>query len=88
MLEELRAEARAADQAHTQAVAAARQAEAQLWQERLQQAEAAAHQQVSEASAAVAACNWSIGLPVHPGGGCARQAYAVLHALEVRLIPP
>lgn len=46
VLEGLRAEASAADQAHTQAVAAARQGESQLWQERLQQAEAAAHQQV------------------------------------------
>ncbi|CAL5221203.1 g3352 [Coccomyxa viridis] len=48
VLEGLRAEASAADQAHTQAVAAARQGESQLWQERLQQAEAAAHQQVDK----------------------------------------
>ena len=56
MLEALRAEATAADQAHTQAVAAARQGELQLWQARLQQAEATAQQQVCEAPAAVFAC--------------------------------
>ena len=53
VLEGLRAEAMAADQAHTQAVAAARQEESQLWQERLRQAEAAAQQQVREAPHAI-----------------------------------
>lgn len=46
----LRAEIRAADQAHAEAVAAARQGESQLWQERLQKAEAASQQQVCPCS--------------------------------------
>lgn len=46
VLESLRSDARAADQAHSEAVAAARAGEAQQWQQRLQQAESAAQQQV------------------------------------------
>ena len=46
VLESLRSDARAADQAHSEAVAAARAGEAQLWRQRLQQAESAAQQQV------------------------------------------
>ena len=46
MLEALRAEARTAEQVHMEALAAARAGEAQLWQQRLQHAEAALQQQV------------------------------------------
>ena len=47
VLEGLKAETRAADQAHTEAVAAARRGESQLWQEQLQKAKAASQEQVS-----------------------------------------
>ena len=46
VLEALRAEARMAEQAHMDALAAAKAGEAQLWQQRLQHAEAASQQQV------------------------------------------
>ncbi len=46
VLESLRSDARAAEQAHSEAVAAARAGEARAWQQRLQQAESAAQQQV------------------------------------------
>ena len=46
VLEALRAEARTAEQAHMEAVAAAKTGEAQLWRQRLQHAEAASQQQV------------------------------------------
>ncbi len=46
VLEALRAEARTAEQAHMDALAAAKTGEAQLWQQRLQHAEAASQQQV------------------------------------------
>ena len=48
MLEALRAEARTAEQAHMDALAAAKTGEAQLWQQRLQHAEAASQQQVRQ----------------------------------------
>lgn len=52
VLEGLRAEARAAEQAHMEAVAAARSGEAQLWQQRLQEADVAAQKRLQEAEAA------------------------------------
>ena len=87
VLEGLRAEIRAADLAHTEAVAGARQGESQVWQERLQRATAASQEQVSPYSClAISSCLWLVkrqdsqmeGLVRHDDGG---WSSALGHAL-------